>query len=108
MVPYDVAINSAAHYIERAQKLQPNAEPLLAAQAYPLDWQRTADELPIGSSNITPTTLSVTASLGFLSEIEGTAMIYSKRRSSSVRVTPTSKARIGIWPSAMSWLGMIE
>jgi len=40
MVPYDVAINGAARYIERAQKLQPNAEPLLAAQAYLLDWQQ--------------------------------------------------------------------
>jgi tetratricopeptide (TPR) repeat protein len=40
MVPYDVAINGAARYIERAKKLQPNAEPLLAAQAYLLDWQQ--------------------------------------------------------------------
>jgi tetratricopeptide (TPR) repeat protein len=40
MVPYDVAINGATQYIERAQKLQPNAEPLLAAQAYLLDLQQ--------------------------------------------------------------------
>jgi TolB-like protein len=40
MVPYEVAINGAARYIERAQKLQPNAEPLLVAQAYLLDWQQ--------------------------------------------------------------------
>jgi adenylate cyclase len=40
MVPYDVAINGAVKYLNRAQKLQPNAEPLLAAQAYLLDWQQ--------------------------------------------------------------------
>jgi TolB-like protein/class 3 adenylate cyclase len=40
LVPYDVAIAGAAEYIERAKKLQPNAEPLLAAQAYLLDWQQ--------------------------------------------------------------------
>lgn len=40
MVPYDAAIDGAAKYIQRAQKFQPNAEPLLAAEAYLLDWQQ--------------------------------------------------------------------
>jgi hypothetical protein len=40
MVPYDVAIDRAQQYLERAQKLQPNAEPVLVAQADLLDWQQ--------------------------------------------------------------------
>jgi adenylate cyclase len=40
IVPYDVAIDRAHQYVERAQRLQPNAEQVLVAQAFLLDWQQ--------------------------------------------------------------------
>ncbi|MGC1407469.1 MAG: adenylate/guanylate cyclase domain-containing protein [Acetobacteraceae bacterium] len=40
IVPYDVAIERAHQYVERAQRLQPNAEQVLIAQANLLDWQQ--------------------------------------------------------------------
>ena len=40
MLPYDVAIDRAQQYSERARRLQPNAELVLVAQANLLDWQQ--------------------------------------------------------------------
>jgi tetratricopeptide (TPR) repeat protein len=40
ILPFDVAIDRARQYIERARALQPNAEVVLATQVILLDWQQ--------------------------------------------------------------------
>ena len=40
MLPYDVAVDRAHQYLERAQTLQPNTEVVLAAQTNLLNWQQ--------------------------------------------------------------------
>ena len=40
LMPYNVAIDRASRYVEHAQKLQPNVEQVLVAQAFLLDWQQ--------------------------------------------------------------------
>jgi TolB-like protein len=121
METYDVAINGAARYIERAQKLQPNAEPLLAARTYLLDWQqggldyrRVQRELETAANRLIenyPNNSAGYNELGVLKRNQGhydEAANLFERRYSSIRVARTSKTRIGIWPSAIFWLGMIK
>ena len=42
MVPYYTAIDRAERYIERARRIQPNAEVVLASQTYLLVWQQAS------------------------------------------------------------------